>query len=445
MISTNIRCTAQCAYVLANHHRVIVDCSPDFCEEFSFEKTELIGALVDQVIEQKGRNKVGENRRSLIVAMIKGQPCLVQVTSIEHLFLYNVIAKENDFDPLLIYSFMDLMERGRRKKSQEKNKLYDFHDIIGESESMVQVKELAAKIAAGSSTILLTGESGTGKELFAQAIHMLSPRRQHPFVAVNCAAIPDELFESEVFGYEGGAFSGAKREGKPGKIELAQHGTLFLDEISELSYQSQGKLLRVLQERELERLGGTKSKYVDIRIIAATNKDLKRLVKEGKFRQDLFYRLYVFEIMIPPLRRRKEDILPLAYHFIDHFNKAFHKHVRHVSQDLKRWLLSYEWPGNVRELRSFIERGMNMVEGDTLTLDCCQQLSSFEEMGEEQNDDVNRERSPLLSLEEEVARAEKLAIKRALQEAGGDRTKAAQMLDIHVTSLYRKMGKYGLK
>ena len=207
------------------------------------------------------------------------------------------------------------------------------------------------------------------KELFAQAIHGLSTRKNHPFVAVNCAAIPDELFESEVFGYEAGAFSGAKKEGKPGKIELAEHGTLFLDEISELPYQAQGKLLRVLQEREVERLGGTSNKNVDIRIIAATNRDLKTLVQEGKFRQDLFYRLYVFDLKIPPLRQRKEDILSLAYSFIDYFNEQLGQQVKYIDSSLQEWLLSYEWPGNVRELKAYIERGMNMVKGDTLMLD----------------------------------------------------------------------------
>ncbi len=321
-------------------------------------------------------------------------------------------------------------------------KLYRFEEIIGDSQLMKQMKELAARIAASNSTVLLTGESGTGKELFAQAIHGLSSRKNDPFVAVNCTAIPEELFESEVFGYEAGAFSGAKKEGKPGKIELAHNGTLFLDEISELPYPAQGKLLRVIQEREVERLGGTGSKNVDFRIVAATNRDLKALVQEGKFRQDLFFRLYVFELKIPSLRKRKQDILPLAHHFIHEFNKKFSQSVKYISPELKEWLLAYEWPGNVRELKAVIERGMNIVEGHTLTMECLLISPDFESAGM-RSEPI--ELVKLLSLEEAVANAEISAIKNALKHSGGDRTKAAQILNIHLASLYRKIAKYNLK
>lgn len=318
---------------------------------------------------------------------------------------------------------------------------YSFADIIGESPVILQIKELAARIAASNSTVLITGESGTGKELFAQAIHGLSSRKNHPFVAVNCAAIPDELFESEVFGYEPGAFSGARKEGKPGKIELAQNGTLFLDEISELPFQAQSKLLRVLQEREVERLGGTGTKVVDFRIVTATNQNLKKLVQEGKFRQDLFYRLYVFELNIPPLRKRKEDILTLTYYFINEFNGKLAKDVCDLAPELKDWLEQYEWPGNVRELKAFIEREMSIADGTTLAMDSYQ-LQPFVEATEQTS--AIREH-PVLSLEEEVARAEISAIKRALMQSGGDRTEAARLLKIHLASLYRKMAKYNLK
>ncbi|EKN67584.1 hypothetical protein BABA_12670 [Neobacillus bataviensis LMG 21833] len=328
-------------------------------------------------------------------------------------------------------------------KNKSNNRIrYSFEDIIGESQLITQIKELAARIGTSNSTVLITGESGTGKELFAQAIHGLSSRKNHSFVAVNCAAIPHELFESEVFGYEAGAFSGAKKEGKPGKIELAQNGTLFLDEISELPYQVQGKLLRVLQEREVERLGGTGSKNVDIRIIAATNRDLKSLVQEGKFRQDLFYRLYVFELKIPSLRQRKEDILPLAYHFINYLNDQIAQNVKYMSPELQEWLLSHDWPGNVRELRAFIERGMNLVEGDTLTIENSFLFSAFDATAHKT---VEEEGTFAVSLEEAVTKAEIGAIQRALKESNGDRTKAAQILNIHLASLYRKMAKYKLK
>lgn len=338
------------------------------------------------------------------------------------------------------------MEKTQQKTKQKISyqNLYNFDEIIGISKTMEYVKELAARIAASNSTVLLTGESGTGKELFAQAIHGLSTRKQHPFIAINCAAVPDELFESELFGYEGGAFSGAKKEGKPGKIELAQNGTLFLDEISELPYQAQGKLLRVLQEREIQRLGGTIAKNIDIRIIAATNRDLRVLVNEGKFRQDLFYRLYVFDLRIPSLRERKEDILLLANYFIEYFNRRLGTKVNSIESELQEWLLGYEWPGNVRELKAAVERGMNIVDGDTLTFRAVTFSQSLQ--GDysfwKTTDPVP---TPLQSLEEAVTRAEINAIQRALKEAGGDRTVAAQILKIHIASLYRKITKYKLK
>nr|WP_248278332.1 sigma 54-interacting transcriptional regulator [Bacillus sp. DNRA2] len=334
------------------------------------------------------------------------------------------------------------MESSKKKVVAKPNR-YSFSEIIGTSPAVAKIKDLAARIAISNSTVLLTGESGTGKELFAQAIHSLSTRKNNPFIAVNCAAIPEELFESEVFGYEAGAFSGAKKEGKPGKIELAQYGTLFLDEISELPYQAQGKLLRVLQEREIERLGGTSSKTVDIRIIAATNRDLRTLVAEGKFRQDLFYRLYVFDLTIPSLRERREDILKLAHYFIDYFNELLGVEVKSIDPKLAEWLLSYDWPGNVRELKAYIERGMNIVDGDTLLMDTLH-FTSFE-AGSQQSKENNSGAKPLQSLEEEVRSAEINAIQRALKQAGEDRTEAAQLLKIHIASLYRKIAKYNLK
>ena len=411
----------------------LLDASPDFCKNFSVEKERWLGVPIHEIIQGTYRT----NQKKVLFGVIFGYSCLIRVSEINHHKHYRVIVRQEDIDRFEMISFMNSIESPKVKKSSYQNR-YSFDEIFGESPAIMQIKELAARIATSNSTVLLTGESGTGKELFAQAIHGLSTRKNHPFVAVNCAAIPDELFESEVFGYEAGAFSGAKKEGKPGKIELAQHGTLFLDEISELPYQAQGKLLRVLQEREVERLGGTSNKTVDIRIIAATNRDLKTLVQEGKFRQDLFYRLYVFDLKIPPLRQRKEDILSLAYYFIDYFNEQLGQQVQYIDSKLQDWLLSYEWPGNVRELKAYIERGMNIVRGDTLMLDVLYFSPSDTNYKQE-------ELAPLKSLEDEVANAEIKAIRRALEEANGDRTVAAQILKIHIASLYRKITKYKLK
>ncbi|MGW9100416.1 sigma-54 interaction domain-containing protein [Priestia megaterium] len=413
----------------------LFEVSPDFCGNFSIDKNGWFGVPVHKVIQGTYERK----RKGVFFGVINGSNCLIRVTKKNQHNVYRVIAREGDIEHESIASFMHAIDSAKTKKNNPYQNKYSFNQIIGDSLALIDAKELAARIATSNSTVLLTGESGTGKELFAQAIHGLSSRKNNRFVAVNCAAIPEALFESELFGYEPGAFSGAKKEGKPGKIELAQNGTLFLDEISELPYQAQGKLLRVLQEREVERVGGTFSKNIDIRIIAATNRDLGKLVEEGKFRQDLFYRLYVFDLTIPSLRDRQEDILPLAQYFIDSFNEKFGLEVKFIDSKLQEWLLNYEWPGNVRELKAYIERGMNIVEGDTLSMDALHFSSVVS------SNPTKRRTASLQSLEEEVRSAEINAIQRALQESDGDRTLAAQKLKIHIASLYRKIAKYNLK
>ncbi|MFC2949696.1 sigma-54 interaction domain-containing protein [Virgibacillus sediminis] len=424
----------QAAKLITDHTGRIRDASPEFLQYFSLRKDKVLGSNVRNLF----KGTCAHDRNRIFHAVITGISCLLQVKEVAHGLEYQVLLRENEIHNRELQSMLQAMEM--KTSNKKKTSRYGFGEILGESRSIRQVKDLAAKIATSNSTVLLTGESGTGKELFAQAIHELSTRKNHPFIAINCVAIPAELFESEIFGYEAGAFSGAKREGKPGKIELAQHGTLFLDEISELTYQSQGKLLRVLQEREVERLGGTGSKNVDIRVIAATNKDLKSLVKEGKFRQDLFYRLYVFDLQIPALRQRKDDILLLARAFIEEYNRKMGKDIEKMDKDLEEWMLRYDWPGNVRELKSYIERGMNIAEGRTLHLDSLS-FPSFTDTEEEEG----RQPAPLASLEEEVRTAEIRAIRKALKEADGDRSLAANLLKIHVASLYRKISKYNLK
>lgn len=422
-------------YIEVDENGRLTDMSPDFCENFSIKKEEHLGGSIHDIIG----GMYGRKRKKVFFGVISGINCIIRVTRRGYRDIYRVIVRDGDIEHYEMVSFMHSIDLQKMNKKRPHQNKYSFDEIIGDSPAMREAKELATRIATSNSTVLLTGESGTGKELFAQAIHSISPRKNNPFVAVNCAAIPGELFESELFGYEPGAFSGAKKEGKPGKIELAMNGTLFLDEISELPYEAQGKLLRVLQEKEVERVGGTASKHVDIRIIAATNRDLGKLVAEGKFRQDLFYRLFVFDLKIPSLRERKEDILPLAYHFIDYFNDRFDLEVKLIDQELQEWMENYEWPGNIRELKAFIERGMNIVEGDTLT------MKDTHFSPQVNVNPVERKPRPLKSLEEEVRQAEINAIKRALQEANGDRSLAAQKLKIHIASLYRKIAKYNLK
>ncbi|MGE5421721.1 MAG: sigma-54 interaction domain-containing protein, partial [Ignavibacteriales bacterium] len=233
---------------------------------------------------------------------------------------------------------------------------YSLNEIIGDSEVLLEAKDRARRVAGTNAPVLIFGETGTGKELFAHAIHLESSRRDGPLIRVNCASIPESLMESEFFGYEEGAFTGAKKGGKPGKFELANRGSIFLDEIGDLPYLMQPKLLRVLQEKEIERVGGTEIKNVDVRIISATNYDLRKLVTEQKFREDLFYRLNVFQIRVPPLRERLDDIPRLVDHFIRQQNMEYGTRVEGIDREALGVLTSYDWPGNVRELQISIER-----------------------------------------------------------------------------------------
>src|SRR6266851_2080049 len=234
--------------------------------------------------------------------------------------------------------------------------------VVGESTEWKGVLKKATQVAATDTTVLLTGESGTGKEVVARFIHRASGRKNGPFVALNCAALPEQLLESELFGYERGAFTGAQQS-KPGQLELAAGGVLFLDEVSEMSLAAQAKFLRVLQEREFQRLGGTRLIKANVRVIAATNRDLRKAVDRGDFREDLFYRLQVFEIAIPPLRDRKSDVLPLADAFLQDIARSFGRPVAGLTADAKHALLEYRWPGNIRELRNALERAAILCEG----------------------------------------------------------------------------------
>lgn len=246
---------------------------------------------------------------------------------------------------------------------QELKSRYSFEGIIGSSSKMQEVFKIVERVANSNATVLIRGESGTGKELIARAIHYNSPRAAKPFIAVSCAALPETLLESELFGYEKGAFTGAVGQ-KAGRFELAHQGTLFLDEVPEISPPVQVKLLRVLQEREFERVGGTKTIKVDVRLIAATNRDLEQLVAEGHFRPDLYYRLQVIQVFLPPLRERTEDIPLLVQHFVEKYNKENGKCVKGVTDETMDLLMKYRWPGNVRELENVIERGVVLADAD---------------------------------------------------------------------------------
>ena len=282
---------------------------------------------------------------------------------------HNFIAKPFDSDHLLLeieraISQFQLVVENLVLKEGLAEKL-GTPTIIGNSKKIREVSVLIQKVAGSNATVLLQGESGTGKELFARELHHKSPRRTRPFVAINCAAIPDTLLESELFGHERGAFTGAIGA-KPGKFELADGGTLLLDEVSELSPAVQAKLLRVLQERTFERVGGTRTIEVDVRIVAASNADLVKAVKERRFREDLYFRLNVFPVLIPPLRDRPEDIPPLVEHFIVKYAGRIRRQVRGISKGALQLLIRYRWPGNIRELENFVERAVILATGELL-------------------------------------------------------------------------------
>jgi PAS domain S-box-containing protein len=326
-----------------------------------------------------------------------------------------------------------------------KGSRYTFKNIIGDSEKIKQVKELARLASAGNSNVLIRGESGTGKELFAHAIHDSSLRRYGAFIRVNCAAIPANLLEAELFGYEGGAFTGAKKEGKPGKFELAQSGTIFLDEIGDMPAEMQVKLLRVLQEKEVERIGGDKVIRLDVRIIAATNRNLEEMIEKGEFRQDLYYRLNVLKVEIPPLRELKEDIALLSEKILIELNEELGTSIQGIDGDVIGILRSHNWPGNIRELKNVLERAVNLCKSNKIQkkhlpiylLDQAEAEKKAREILELQDGEI-------YSLEGVLAGAEKLAIERALKKTNNNRKKAAELLGIHRSGLYQKMARYNL-
>jgi PAS domain S-box-containing protein len=313
---------------------------------------------------------------------------------------------------------------------------YTFDSIVGVSQEIVSCKNEALKAAANHLAILLTGESGTGKELFAQAVHHASSRRVHPFVRINCSAIPKDLLEAELFGYEKGAFTGAGSGGKPGKFELAHRGTIFLDEIGDLPLEMQPKLLRVLEEKEFERVGGTAVYKADFRLIAATNKNLDKMVAEEKFRNDLYYRLNVIPLCIPPLRERRDDILPLAEHLMGKIAEDASIMKKELRPQARDALLGYDWPGNVRELSNVLERVLFSVEDGTIHR---HDLPVYIRPGQKCVLESKRVR-----LKDIRDKTDEETIRYALETSGYNKVKAAELLGIHRSVLYRKMRRYGV-
>jgi transcriptional regulator with PAS, ATPase and Fis domain len=338
----------------------------------------------------------------------------------------------------LIKDKLQYYEQELRRYSLAK---YSLENIIGSAECILRLKKLARKYARSNSPVLITGDTGTGKECFAHAIHLSSPRKNWPFIRVNCAAIPGELLESELFGYESGAFTGANNKGKAGKFELADKGTIFLDEIGSMNLNMQAKILRILEEKELERVGGTKVKKIDFRVISATNQNLEALIKKDQFRLDLYYRLVVLSMYIPPLMERRGDILQLCKHFIQSINQEAGTHVKQIDEKAMGVLMNWDWPGNVRELRNVIERAANVSDDGVIKIVDLPEYLTNHRPDENTSDDATRH---IASLKRSKNQFEKEALESALERTYWNKSRAAKLLGISRPLLYALIKKYGL-
>ena len=419
--------------------------------------------------------EIKQNNLSIPVIMITGDPQLDDIKTAIKLGALDFIKKPLDFDELQI-TLANAIDRSRLRSERdslrdEVRKRSGYHEVVGKSPRMLELMNFVRKVAASeTSTVLIQGESGTGKDLIAKAIHYDSARNDKPFVAINCSAIPETLMEAELFGHERGAFTDAKAQ-KKGLFEVADGGTLFLDEIGELSIYLQAKLLRALEDQTIRRIGGVKDIGVDIRVIAASNRDLEQGVREGTFRQDLFYRLSIIPIFIPPLRHRKEDILPLVEFFIDRYNFRFRKTIKGITQEARDMLLQYDWPGNVRELKNAVERAMILEDSEYirptyLPIQVTGQAQGYDTTlpvsipaGDSTEGPVmvthtaatwrplpSGRMIPLLELPKQgtsLEEVERELVGLALKQTAGNQTHAAKLLDISRDALRYKMKKFG--
>lgn len=355
------------------------------------------------------------------------------------------LVKPFENDELVARVKAAISKRKKKQRSQQLStpgaKAEVFPGIIGNSPVMLEIFKVIKKVAIPNTTVLITGESGTGKSLLGQVIHNLSSRSQFPFVTINCAVLPENLLESELFGHEKGAFTGAVST-KIGKFEMANKGTVFLDEIGTLSLQTQAKLLRVIQEKKFERVGGTQTLEVDVRIIAATNENLEEAVASGQFREDLYYRLNVVSIIMPSLRERTEDIPSLVDFFIERFNHKLGKNIRGISGEAMDLILQYPWPGNIRELENVIERAMILSDDIRINVECLPQHIRNSAKG---NLDINMFRAVDISnLDNALGKAEKNILIETLEKTEGHRARAAALLGISRRALQYKLKKYGM-
>lgn len=416
---------------------------------YGITSKDAVGRHIDEVVKENnlcnvlrtGKAEIGEmiyaGGKKRIIARIPIKDSKGNILGAFSKLMFHQVEKIAD-----LYHRINILEEHLKYYKTEINSLkggvHGLERIIGESPAMLKAKKLTLQAAGSDASVLIIGESGTGKELFAEAIHEKSRRAAGPFIKVNCAAIPHELIESELFGYEGGSFTGAREQGKPGKFELAHGGTIFLDEIGDMLVQVQAKLLRVLQEHEVERVGGIKPLKLDFRVIAATNRNLQDMIQDGTLRTDLFYRLNTFYIHAPSLREIAEDIPRIAYYYLTHLRKKQQGVASRISSEAMALLKRYSWPGNVRELRNVIERSMNIEEGNQISSDDLpNRIREFYEEKYHIAGNIGLLRDILID-------AEKRAIVEALRMTGGNKVKAARILGIHRTGLYQKVKRYQL-
>ena len=391
-----------------------------------FNDKPLVGQRITEILPENKLNKIISKKYDCQI--------LTQINNKNYYVSIKPILWDNLFYGAIL-CFVPSQDHERRKKHPTHYIQFDLNSIIGNAKSMTVLKDKIQRLSSRDSSVLIIGETGTGKELVARAIHSSSTRSEHPFVSVNCAAVPETLLESEFFGYDEGAFTGAKRSGKHGLFELADQGTLFLDEIGDMPLPLQAKLLRVLQNGEIRKLGGDSYKKIDVRILAATNQDLLELVDAGSFRRDLFYRLDVIRLNIPPLRERKEDIPALAEYFLDQFCNHFSQSIYGFEQDAIEQLLSYSWPGNIRELENVIEYVANFETESIVKADTLLEKLYVNKFSKEKN------------LKEQIEDFERQVIEEALLKYGNDvngKKRIALELDIGLRTLYRKFEALGM-
>ncbi|WP_303838274.1 sigma-54-dependent Fis family transcriptional regulator [Evansella sp. LMS18] len=418
----------------------IADFSQNLVKQFSTLNAHLIGRSVNSFITKRSWEVIQKTQEETTLILELNE----EVRNYNNLIWKAIVRPVYNNKEIQSY-LLKITGIREEKEVTMVQQLYSFNDIKGVSESIRSVKETAKRISEGNMTILLRGESGTGKEVFAQAIHGASHRSQAKFIAINCAAIPESLLESELFGYESGAFTGAQKKGKAGRFELANGGTLFLDEIGDMSLQLQAKLLRILQERKLERVGGTKSISVDVRIIAATHRNLEKMVADNKFREDLYYRLNVIPLTIPPLRNRKEDIPLLVDSFMKSISSSQNIQPKHLTEEALHALLNYRWPGNIRELRNVVEHFAHLEIGDLVTLHSLpDSLREYNKTVDKQADQLPLEQ-PILTKVYKEKDAYKNQIMSLLDTYGrhtDGKKIVAKKLGISLPTLYRKLKRY---